>query len=239
VDERYARQIEVPGIGVEGQARLAAARIVVLGAGGLGFPVLTYLGAAGVGRITFIDHDVVSPSNLNRQCLFTPGDIGRRKTEVALERLRVLNPTVSWSGLAETITPGSARRALAGADVALDCADNHGARAVLAEAARHAAVPLVHGAVAGFEGQVAVLPPSGRPCFACLYPEAPAEGDPPPVLGAVAGAVGSLMAIEAIRHVVGIGPCRAGFLLVTDLERGIFDWLRIPARDSCSWCGRP
>ncbi|NWF99953.1 MAG: HesA/MoeB/ThiF family protein [Thermoanaerobaculaceae bacterium] len=235
-EERYARQLALPGLGVIGQERLAQTHVVVLGAGGLGFPVLTYLGAAGVGRISFIDADAVELSNLNRQALYTPAEVGQRKVSVALERLRNFAPEVNWAGTDAAITLERARGLLANAQLAVDCADNFSARRILAEAARQARVPLVHGAVAGFEGQVAVLPGEGPPCLLCLYPEGQGSQVPPPVLGAVAGVVGSLMACEAIRLLLALGPRRTGSVLLVDVERGTFDWLAIPARSDCPWC---
>jgi molybdopterin/thiamine biosynthesis adenylyltransferase len=235
--ERYARQVIVPGIGEAGQARLAAARVVVLGAGGLGFPVLTYLGAAGLGAITIVDRDVVERSNLNRQCLFTEADLGRPKAATAALRLAALNSTVRWEPVQEALDEALAARLLAGADLAFDCADNWEARGALAAAAWRAGVPLLHGAVAAFEGTVAWFVPPAGPCFHCVYPEALRPDGPTPVLGAVAGVVGSLMAAEAVRALCGIGRRRSGELLLLDLERGSFDWVRPSTTPGCPLCG--
>ncbi len=234
---RYARQLGVPGIGEAGQRRLAQARVVVLGAGGLGFPVLSYLGAAGVGAIVVVDHDVVEASNLNRQCLFDEADIGRAKAERACERLLALNSSVGWKAVTETLTPGLAERLVVGADLALDCADNWEARFTLGTAAWHAGIPLIHGAVAGFEGTLAVLDPPG-PCLACLYPQVSSAGPgSPPVLGAVAGVVGSLMATAAIRALCGARQPGSGRVLLADLERGAFDWVTVRRVPGCRICG--
>jgi len=233
---RYARQLGIPGIGEAGQERLAAARVVVLGAGGLGFPVLTYLGAAGVGAIVVVDHDLVEASNLNRQCLFGEADIGQAKAARACAHLRALNSTVGWEAVNDTVTDENAGRLLAGADLAVDCADNWEARFALAASAWRAGVPVVHGAVAGFEGTVAVLGPPG-PCVACLYPEVSGtRSAPPPVLGAVAGVVGSLMATEAIRALCGGRRPGRGRVLLLDLERGSFDWVAVRRVSGCRIC---
>ena len=233
---RYARQLAIPGIGRDGQTRLARSRVLVLGAGGLGFPVLTYLGAAGVGAVTFVDPDVVEPSNLNRQCLFSEADVGRGKAEAALERLTALNSEVRWQPVAAALTPELASRLLVGTDLAIDCADNWEARFALASSAWRVDVPLVHGAVAALEGTVAVFRPPSGPCFSCLYPEAGA-GEPPPVLGAAVGVVGSLMATEAIRLLCGSSPWKPGQVLLIDLERRSFDWVTGAQRAGCPICG--
>lgn len=228
----------MPGLGERGQARLASARVLVVGAGGLGFPLLAYLGAAGVGRVTLVERDAVELTNLNRQLLFSAADLGRRKAGVAAERLRALNPEVAWRCLDRPLDPELAAAECRGADLAVDCADNRSARMILAAAAVAAGIPLVHGAVAGFEGTVAAFAPAGRPCLACLYPEPSGPAPPPPVLGAAVGVVGALMANEAVRLLAGIGPTRFGEPLLLDLERGTFDRVRLEPRPGCDLCAR-
>jgi molybdopterin/thiamine biosynthesis adenylyltransferase len=235
--ERYARQLGVPGIGEAGQRRLAAARVVVLGAGGLGFPVLTYLGAAGVGTIVVVDHDVVEVSNLNRQCLFSESDIGRPKAAAAVRRLAALNSEVHWEAHDTPLTEELAARLAAGADLAIDCADNWEARAALATAAWRSGVPLLHGAVSAWEGTVAWFAAGASPCFRCVYPAPLREDGPPPVLGAAAGVVGSLMAVMAIQALCGIGTRGVGELLLVDLERGTFDRVAAVPMSGCPLCG--
>ena len=236
--ERYARQLGVPGIGEEGQRRLAAARVVVLGAGGLGFPVLTYLSAAGVGAVAVVDREVVDASNLNRQCLFGESDIGRPKAEVAVRRLRELNSGVRWEPVQATLTSDLAGALLGGCDLAVDCADNWEARATLATAAWRAGVPLLHGAVAAWEGTLAWFAAGASPCFLCVYPAPPLAAGPIPVLGAAVGLVGSLMATEAIRALCGAGRRRTGEMLLLDLERGTFDRAAATPAPGCPLCGR-
>lgn len=211
--------------------------MLVLGAGGLGAPVLAYLGAAGVGQVTVVDHDLVELSNLNRQLLFTEADLGQRKAVVAARRLGALNPGVVWRYLDRPLDRELAASECLDADLAVDCADNDAARRTLAAAAVAAGVPLLHGAVAGFEGSVAAFAPAGRPCFSCLHPQPPEPTPTPPVLGAVAGVVGALMATTAIRCLAGIGPARFGELLLLDLERDSFDWVQVAARPECELCG--
>lgn len=211
--------------------------MVVVGAGGLGFPVLAYLGAAGVGRITVVDRDAVELSNLNRQLLFSDSDLGQRKAAAAARRLGALNPEVTWRCLDRTFDAALAAVECLGADLAVDCTDNEPTRRVLAAAAVAAGIPMVHGAVAGFEGCVAAFAPAGRPCFACLDPKPPESAPPPAVLGAAVGVVGALMATAAVRCLAGIGPPRFGEMLLLDLERGSFDWVRVAARPGCEVCG--
>jgi adenylyltransferase/sulfurtransferase len=229
--------LSVPGIGAAGQERLAAARVVVLGAGGLGFPVLSYLGAAGVGAVAVVDHDTVQASNLNRQCLFCEDDIGEPKAIAAARHLATLNSEVRWEPVQAPLSEKLAGRLLANADLAIDCADNWEARVALAATAWRAGVPLLHGAVASFEGTLAWFEPAVSPCFRCLYPEPPTPVGPTPVLGAVAGVVGSLMATEAIRSLCGIGGRHPGTVLLLDLERCTFDRVGAAVRSGCPLCG--
>jgi molybdopterin/thiamine biosynthesis adenylyltransferase len=226
----------VPGIGEAGQARLATARVLVLGAGGLGCPVLTYLGAAGAGTLVVVDRDVVEPSNLNRQCLFAESDLGAPKTAAAVRRLAALNSLVRCEPVQATLTEDLADRLLVGAELAIDCADNWEARSTLAAAAWRAGVPLLHGAVAAWEGTVAWFAPGASPCFRCVYP-APLRAAAPPVLGAVAGVVGSLMACEAIRALCGAGTRRTREMLLLDLERGTTDRVLTAPVPGCPLCG--
>jgi len=235
IHPRYARQLGIAGFGVEGQETLARARVFVLGAGGLGLPALVYLGAAGVGSITFIDQDRVEPTNLNRQFLYSESDVGKHKALVALDRLRAFNPEVAWRAWHEPLNESLASREVGEADIVLDCADNDAARRILARAACRAGKPMLHGAVAGFEASLALFDAASGPCYGCLYPET-VPGSPPSVLGAVTGMVGAMMASEAIRCLCRIGPDRRGRLLLADFERGSFDWIRVEKRSDCPIC---
>lgn len=200
--------------------------------------MLSYLGAAGVGRISVVERDAVELTNLNRQLLFTERDLGRRKADVARDRLEALDPSVSWRVLDRELDPDLASALCREADLAVDCADNVASRRTLAAAALAAGIPLVHGAVAAFEGTVCVFGPTGRPCLGCLDPAgSPGAAAPTPVLGAAVGVVGSLMATEAIRLLVGIGPPRFGELLLVDLERRAFDRVVVEPLPGCALCG--
>lgn len=241
--ERYARHIVLREVGGPGQARLRAASALVVGAGGLGGPVAMYLAAAGVGRLVLMDADTVSLSNLQRQIQFASADIGRPKAEAAAERLSAINPHVVVEARAEMLTEANAAAALAGMDLALDGLDSYSARFAL-NAARHAArIPMVSGAIERFAGQVAVFDSGrtpGAPCYRCLVREAPPDADTCAqvgVVGAMAGLVGSWMALEAIKILAGAGEPLTGRLLMIDGLAGEARTARLSADPECPVCG--
>ncbi len=235
---RYARHIVLREIGGPGQARLKAARVLVVGAGGLGSPVLQYLAAAGVGTLGVADHDTVSLSNLQRQVLFATGDVGRGKVEAAAEALAKLNPHVALERHPERIDAGNAERLIAAYDAVVDGSDNWTTRYAVSDASFRAQRPLVTGSVGTFDGAVTVLRPheagpDGRPnpTYRCLFPAPPPDGSVPTcaeagVLGALTGLVGSLMALEAIRCIVPFGEGLVGRLLLVDARSMRFETLR-------------
>jgi molybdopterin/thiamine biosynthesis adenylyltransferase len=213
---RYARHIVLRGVGGEGQQKLKAARVLVVGAGGLGSPAIAYLAAAGVGTLGVVDHDTVSLSNLQRQVIHRSDALGAPKAASA----RAFNPHVAFVPHAERLTAGNASRLVAGYDIVLDGTDSFGTRQLGALAAEAAGKPLVSGAVSMFDGQVTVFLPGGRQ-FRDLYPATPDEADLPAceavgVLGAVTGVIGTLMAMEAIKLITGLGTPLAGRLLLYD-----------------------
>lgn len=236
--ERYARHIVLREIGGPGQTRLKAARVLVVGAGGLGGPVLHYLAAAGVGTLGIADHDTVSLSNLQRQVLFGTGDVGRGKVEVAAEALRALNPHVAVERHTMRVTVDDAEALAAAYDVVVDGSDNWPTRYAVSDACFRACRPLVTGAVGTFDGSVTVLAPhepgpDGRPnpTYRCLFPSPPPDGSVPTcaeagVLGALTGLVGSLMALEAVRRIVPFGEGLVGRLLLVDARSMRFETLR-------------
>ena len=236
--ERYARHIVLREIGGPGQARLKAARVLVVGAGGLGAPVLHYLAAAGVGALGAIDHDHVSLSNLQRQVLFSTPDVGRPKVEAAAEALAKLNPHVALELHPQRITADNAEALAAAYDLVVDGSDNWTTRYAVSDACFRAGRPLVTGSVGTFDGSVTVLKPhetapDGRPnpTYRCLFPSPPPEGSVPTcaeagVLGALTGLVGSLMALEAIRCIVPFGDGLLGRLLLVDARSMRFETLR-------------
>jgi adenylyltransferase/sulfurtransferase len=208
--ERYARQIILRGIGGPGQQKLRAARVLVVGAGGLGSPALQYLAGAGVGTLTLLDDDEVSLSNLHRQVLHGTPDIGRRKTDSAADAIRRLNPHVKIEPQTARLTEQNARALVRGHDVALDGSDNFATRYAVSDACFHERVTLVTAALGPFDATLTTLKPHlpGHPTYRCLFPEAPPPGTVPTcseagVLGALAGMVGAMMALEAIREIVG------------------------------------
>ncbi len=218
--KRYSRHIVLRGVGGEGQQKLKAARVLVVGAGGLGSPVIAYLAAAGVGTLGVVDHDIVSLSNLQRQMIHQVEAIGTPKVESAAAFVAGLNGHVGYVPHVERIEAANAGRLVSGYDYVLDGTDNFGTRAIVAEACRAAGVPLVSGAVSMFDGQVTVFVPGGR-TFRDLYPDTPDEADLPAcevvgVLGAVTGVIGTLMAMEAIKLITGVGEPLIGRLLLYD-----------------------
>lgn len=219
---RYARQTMLPEIGPEGQRRLRATRVLIVGLGGLGAPAATYLAGAGTGHIILCDPDTVSLSNLQRQTLYTEADLGKPKAECALRRLKALNSEISFSAVSEGITPENAARLVADCDMVVDCTDNFATRYLIDDTCAAAGRPWVYGAIGEFCGQVAVmnLPPRARR-FSDLFPDREALLARPRttmgVLGAVPGAIGAIQACEAIKVITGCGEPLAGRLFFLDL----------------------
>jgi len=225
---RYARHLVLKGIGGSGQQKLKATRVLVIGAGGLGSPAIAYLAAAGVGTLGVVDDDEVALSNLQRQTVHTTATIGSLKTASAAAFVANLNPHVGFASHAVRLDAQNADGLVAGYDLVLDGCDNFDTRLAVADAAAKARVPLISGAVSMFDGQVTVLAPhlfrkSGTPYpgFRDLYPETPDAADLPSceavgVLGALTGVIGTLMAMEAIKLITGIGEPLIGRLLLYD-----------------------
>lgn len=240
---RYSRQILLDEIGVEGQRCLAAARVVVIGAGGLGSPVALYLAAAGVGTIGIADFDRVAAHNLQRQLLHDDTSIDEPKSTSAARRLRSTNPHVHVVEHADGITPENALGIFANYDVIVDGTDNFTSRYLNNDAAFFAGKPLIFGSVFKFEGQVAVFDPAhGGPCYRCLFPEPPAAGSVPGcgeagVLGAVCGVIGSLQALETVKLITGAGESLKGRLLTFNGLAQSLQSLTLSRNPSCPLCG--
>lgn len=238
--ERYARHIVLREIGGAGQQRLLEAHVAVIGAGGIGSPVIQYLAAAGIGRLTVIDDDVVALSNLQRQTLFGSEDVGALKTETARRAVARLNEDVAFLAVPKRIAADNAARLLEGADVIIDGCDNFATRLAVADAAQAARIPLVSAAVGQFEGQLAVYRgwEAGRPCYRCLVGGDPDRPDAScadqGVLGALTGVMGSLAAMEAIRALTGFGEDSAGKLLIVDALAFRFRTIAMPKDPGCS-----
>jgi molybdopterin/thiamine biosynthesis adenylyltransferase len=236
--ERYARHIVLHGVGGPGQQKLRAARVLVIGAGGLGSPLLQYLAAAGVGEVGILDDDLVALSNLQRQVLHGTPDIGRPKVESAAEAIARLNPHVKITPLAVRLTPENARKFVAGFDITADGSDNFATRYAVSDACFFERRPLVTAAVGAFDGSLTVLRPFENgpdglpnPTYRCLFPEPPPEGTVPAcaeagVLGALTGILGAMMALEVMREIVGFGQGLVGKLLLVDALAMRFETLR-------------
>ena len=242
--QRYSRNILLPGVGGAGQRRLLGATVAVVGAGGLGSPAVLYLAAAGVGSLRIIDDDAVELSNLQRQIAHGTPDIGRRKAETAAASAARINPDTNAEPRTVRLRAATARELLGGADVVLDGSDNFSTRYLVNDACHLLGVPLVSGAILQFDGQVSVFPHGrgGAACYRCLFPDPPRDGEVPTcsqagVLGALAGVVGSLMAMEALKLLLGIGEPLSGRLMLYDGLRARFREARFRRDPACALCG--
>jgi molybdopterin/thiamine biosynthesis adenylyltransferase/rhodanese-related sulfurtransferase len=240
---RYSRHLLIPEVGEEGQQRLLESRILLVGAGGLGSPASLYLAAAGVGRIGIVDADVVDDTNLQRQIVHSTTRLGEPKVRSAEQTLRALNPDVDVRGFEERLTSESADRILGeGWDVIVDGADNFPTRYLLNDASVWHGIPVVHGSIFRFEGQVTVFKPGAGPCYRCLFPQPPppelapscAEGG---VLGVLPGVIGSLQASEALKVALGIGEPLVGRLLLFDALETAFTEVTLRRDPECPVCG--
>lgn len=241
---RYARHILLDELGIEGQERLLAARALIVGAGGLGSPAALYLAAAGVGRITLVDDDVVELSNLQRQILHTMAGLGRPKAESGRDALLALNPDVRVRALVERLDESRLRELVLDADVVLDCSDNFATRHAINRACVAARKPLVSGAAIKFSGQISVydLRDADAPCYHCLFPEADDVEElrcaTTGVLGPLVGMVGSIQAAEAIKVIAGMGEPLVGRLLSVDALRMQWHTIRFRRDPGCPACAR-
>ena len=236
--ERYARHLVLSEIGGPGQQALKRARVLIVGAGGVGAPAALYLAAAGVGTLGLIDDDVVGLSNLQRQIACSTPEVGRPKVEAAAERLGGLNPHVTIQTFAERLTPDNAADRIGGFDIVLDGTDDFETRLIVNAACVAADKPLVSGALGRWSGQVGVF--AGRPCYQCLVPEIPPDAETCArvgVVGALAGVVGSMAALETIKLITGAGEALAGRLMLYDGLAGTARTVRVTADPHCPVCG--
>jgi molybdopterin/thiamine biosynthesis adenylyltransferase/rhodanese-related sulfurtransferase len=239
---RYARQVLIPEIGQEGQRRLLDAKVLLIGAGGLGSPIALYLAASGVGTIGLVDDDVVDESNLQRQVLHGVDRLGMRKVDSAELTLRGLNPETVVNKHVERLTAENVERLIAGYDVIVDGTDNFDTRYVLNDAAVKLRKPVVHGSIYRWDGQVTTFVPFEGPCYRCMYPtQPPAELAPAcsvaGVLGVLPGIAGMLQANEVFKLVLGVGETLSGRLLMFDAMGTTFDEVRIWRDPACPACG--
>lgn len=236
--ERYARHLVLSEVGGPGQQRLKAARVAIVGMGGVGGPAALYLAAAGVGTLRLIDDDTVGLSNLQRQIAFATPDVGRSKVAAGANALTGLNPHVRVEPVAERLTGDTAARLIEGCDVVIDGTDDFTARFAVNAACVAADVPLVSGALGRWSGQVGVF--TGRPCYRCLTPETPPDAETCArvgVIGALAGVVGSMAALETIKLLAGAGDPLIGRLLIYDGLTGAARTVTIAADPACPVCG--
>lgn len=239
---RYSRHVILPQVSSEGQRKLKASSVAVVGTGGLGSPVLLYLVAAGVGRIGLIDFDVVDVTNLQRQIVHGESTLGLPKVESAARRLADLNPSVTLEPYHEPLTSQNALAILAAYDVIVDGTDNFPTRYLLNDAAILLRKPLVYGSVFRFEGQVSVFGVAGGPCYRCLLPVPPPPDLVPGcaeagVLGVLPGTVGTIQATETLKLLLGIGEPLVGRLLLYDALDMAFEMIKLPRRENCPVCG--
>ena len=239
---RYSRHLIMPEVGLEGQAKLKSASVLIIGAGGLGTPSATYLAAAGVGRIGIVDFDVIEKSNLHRQVLYTESDVGKSKADVARKRLLEINPNVSVEVHKLRLDSSNALEILGAYDIILDGTDNFPTRYLVNDACVLLGKPNVYASIFRFEGQASVFSLANAPCYRCLYPEPPPPGLVPScaeggVLGVLPGIMGSIQAAEAIDLILGKGRSLAGRLLLFDALDMTFKELKLRKNPECKVCG--
>jgi len=241
--ERYARHLILREVGGAGQQKLRKSKVLVIGAGGLGSPVLQYLAAAGVGTLGVIDDDIVSLSNLQRQVLFDEDQLDMPKVFAAEAKLNALNPHITIRPYNRRLSQENAQDLFADYDLVMDGTDNYKTRSLVNAACVAGVTPLISGAISQWEGQVSLFDPAnGTPCYACIFPEEPADGLAPScaqagVMGALPGIIGSIMAAEAIKHITGAGQTLAGEMLIFDALYGESRKIGVQKSAECSVCG--
>jgi molybdopterin/thiamine biosynthesis adenylyltransferase len=236
--ERYARHLVLREVGGPGQQKLKAASVLIVGAGGLGAPAALYLAAAGVGSVFVVDPDDVDRTNLQRQIIYAEDDVGRPKVEAAADRLSGLNPHIFVAGYNGAFTPENADELVEGVQLVMDGTDDFGVRFQVNEACVRHGKPLVSGAIGRWTGQVGVF--GRQPCYRCLVPEVPPDAETcvaVGVVGALAGVVGSMMALEAIKLITGAGEPLSGRLLIYDALAGETRTVKVAGDPACPVCG--
>ena len=232
--ERYARQMLL--FGEEGQERLKKAKVFIAGAGGLGCPIALYLAVAGIGEILLADRDTVDRTNLNRQVLHWERDIGELKARSAEAKLREVNPDIRVNAFATTINEANVRDLVGDADLIVDALDNFPTRYLLNREALRSGIPLLHGGIRGFDGQVTTIIPGRTACLECIFPEAP-PAEVFPVIGTTAGIIGVIQANEAVKYITGTGDLLLNRLLLWDGLATTFETYAVERRPECPACG--
>ena len=241
--ERYSRHLILKEIGVRGQKKLLAARVLVIGAGGLGSPAAMYLAAAGVGTIGIVDDDVVDLSNLQRQIIHGTGNVGMPKVESAAETVTSINPDVTVKPYRIRVSAGNIAELIAGYDVIVDAADNFSTKFLINDACVLAGKPYIYGGALRFEGQLMTYVPGRGPCYRCIFRDMPAAGEVPSckeagVLGAVVGVIGSMQAVEAVKLILGVGKPLTARLMTFDALAMTCRAVPLPEREpDCPVCG--
>jgi sulfur-carrier protein adenylyltransferase/sulfurtransferase len=239
---RYSRHLLIPEVGLNGQRKLKAASVLIIGAGGLGSPAALYLAAAGVGRLGLVDYDVVEGSNLQRQIIHNTAALGTRKVESARQRILELNPAIQVDAFDEPFTSANAMRIAAPFDVILDASDNFPTRYLVNDLCVLTGKPLVYGAVFRFDGQASVFDARLGPCYRCLFPEPPPPGLVPScadagVLGILPGTIGTIQATETLKLLLGIGSSLVGRLLLYNALDMSFETIILKKNPNCVVCG--
>lgn len=241
--ERYSRQILLPNVGGKGQEELLKAKVLIIGAGGLGSPCALYLVSAGIGRIGIVDSDVVELNNLQRQILHSTQNVGRPKVESAKERLCATNPDVEIIPYKVRLTSENILEIIKDYDIIVDGSDNFPTRYLVNDASVFLKKPLSHGGIFRFDGQAITIIPQETPCYRCLFPEPPPPGLVPScqeagILGAVAGVIGTIQANEVLKYILGIGELLTGKLLVFNALDSSFRQVKVPMDPECPVCSR-
>jgi molybdopterin/thiamine biosynthesis adenylyltransferase len=240
--ERYSRHIILSEVGVQGQKKLLRARVLIIGAGGLGAPAALYLAAAGVGVVGIADADVVDLSNLQRQVIHTTPDVGKTKVQSARETMEAINPDITVLTHRTFVSADNIMELIADYDFILDGTDNFPAKFLINDACVLAGKPFSHAGIIRFKGQLMTYVPGQGPCYRCVFKEPPPPDAVPTcrqagVIGAMGGVIGSLQAMEAVKFLIGRGDLLTGALLTYDALRMDFRKIKLPRRDSCAVCG--
>lgn len=240
--KRYERNILLTGVGVEGQQKLLASKVLIVGMGGLGSPVALYLAAAGVGTLGFIDHDIVGLSNLQRQVIHNFNDVGRPKVQSAAEKVNKLNMDITVNTYHQPLTETSAMEIIPDYQLVIDATDNFAARQLINKACLTLQIPFVYGGVLAMQGQVMTFVPGKGPCFSCLFRHTPPDNAPTTstvgILGAVAGVIGTLQVAEAIKILLNLGQPLVGQLFAIDLLTMASDKIDVRPDPHCPVCSR-
>ncbi len=240
---RYTRQLVLDGFGPEGQNKLKMAKVLIVGAGGLGSPASIYLAAAGVGTIGIVDYDTVSYSNLNRQIAYSTEDIGKYKTDCSEKQLTRLNPDIEIIKHSLKLSADNVREILVAYDVIIDATDNFPTRYLVSDTAYFLKKPVIEGAVAGYDGILMTIIPDKTPCYRCLYPTPPEDialnsTEETGVLGMLPGIIGTMQALEAVKLIIGIGQTVSGRIITFDAISSSFRDISWKRRKDCPLCGK-